>query len=283
MRSFQPTIRCTAVFAVAILLVAAQSWHAPQARAEESAGTAVAEDADYLPELPEGKKWKLVWADEFEGDQIDTAKWEIYGDWQRRDGYWVKEDAYLDGKGHLVLRTKKDGDRYTSGAVATKGKFEHCQGYWVCRATHPQEPGMWSAFWLFTPGVGSIGDEGRDGTEIDVVEMPYRDGRLTSNLHWDGYGEHHRSAGKTYQRPEVLEGFHTYGLWWKSDEYVFDVDGQEVWRSAAGGVSQVPEYAKLTVEIGTWAGKIQEADLPALWLVDYVRVYDVVDADETAE
>ena len=45
----------------------------------------------------------------------------------------------------------------------------------------------------------------------------------------------------------------------------------------AGGVCQVPEYIKLSDEIGDWAGDIKKAKLPDAFLVDYVRVYDVVE------
>jgi hypothetical protein len=38
-------------------------------------------------------------------------------------------------------------------------------------------------------GAAKVGNEGRDGTEIDVVEVRWRDGRLTMNLHCDGYGK----------------------------------------------------------------------------------------------
>lgn len=61
---------------------------------------------------------------------------------------------------------------------------------------------------------------------------------------------------------------------WLPTEYVFYVDGKEVWRSDAGGVSQVPEFLKLTNEIGMWAGDIKSAQLPDYFEVDYVRVYD---------
>ena len=125
--------------------------------------------------------------------QLDETKWNRLGDWKRRDGYWIKEDAYLSGKGTLVLRTRKDGDRYTCGAVNTKGKFEHAFGYYVARCKMPNQPGHWPAFWLMSSGVNTVGDEGRDGTEIDIVEVPWRDGRLTANLHWDGYGKDHKS------------------------------------------------------------------------------------------
>jgi len=134
----------------------------------------------FLPPLPEGKTWKLAWSDEFEGTQIDPSKWEIMGDWRRRDGFWVKEDAYLDGTGNLILRTKKAGERYTCGAMRTQGKFEHKFGYWVCRCKFPTQEGHWPAFWLFArPGVGKVGDEGRDGTEIDIMEKPWREDKIT--------------------------------------------------------------------------------------------------------
>ena len=60
-------------------------------------------------------------------------------------------------------------------------------------------------------------------------------------------------------------------------EYYTYIDGKEVWRSSAGGVSQVPEYLKLTNEIGKWAGDIKQAKLPDYFEVDYVRVYERVD------
>lgn len=230
----------------------------------------------FLPPPPPGKSWKLVWQDEFNGNVLDESKWNRLGDWKRRDGFWVKEDAYLSGKGTLVLRTRKDGDRYTCGAVNTQGKFERAFGFYVARCKAPRQPGHWPAFWMMSGGVGKIGDAGRDGTEIDIMEMPWRDGKVTFNLHWDGYGKEHQSAGTNTVIPALMEGFHEYALLWMPEEYVFYVDGKEVWRTRAGGVSQVPEYLKLTEEIGTWGGDIRKAALPDTFEVDYVRVFDWV-------
>jgi hypothetical protein len=39
----------------------------------------------------------------------------------------------------------------------------------------------------------------------------------------------------------------------------------------------MPLYLKLSDEIGNWAGDITHAALPDQFLVDYVRVYDLVD------
>lgn len=111
-------------------------------------------------------------------------------------------------------------------------------------------------------GVGKVGNEGRDGTEIDIMEKPWLDDRINYALHWDGYGKDHKSKGTVVKVPGVMEGWHTFGLCWKADEYVFYVDGKETWRTNAGGVSQVPEYIKLSDEIGDWAGDIKKAELP---------------------
>ena len=43
--------------------------------------------------------------------------------------------------------------------------------------------------------------------------------------------------------------------------------------------AQVPQYILLSDEIGSWAGDISKAKLPDRFLVDYVRVYDVVEAE----
>jgi beta-glucanase (GH16 family) len=236
---------------------------------------------DFLPNPPPGKEWKLVWHDEFDNAKLDESKWNRLGDWKRRDGFWIKDDAYLNGQGQLILRTRKDGERFTCGAVNTQGKFEHACGYYVARCKLPTQPGHWPAFWLMSKSMNQVGDDGRDGTEIDIIEIPWRDGRLTSNLHWDGYGKAHKSAGTKFTIPAVTNGFHTFSLLWSPTEYVFYVDGREVWRSVAGGVSQVPEYIKLTEEIGKWGGEIRDAQLPDEFVVEYVRVYDLVEKPVT--
>ena len=125
-------------------------------------------------------------------------------------------------------------------------------------------------------GVNKVGSGGRDGTEIDIYEKPWLDDRVQHTLHWDGYGKDHKSEGHVAKVPGVMDGWHTFGLWWKPDENIFYVDGKETWRTKKA-VSQVPEYIKLSDEIGDWAGDIKKAKLPDQFLVDYVRVYDVVE------
>ena len=236
------------------------------------------QEKEVLPTPPEGKTWKLVWNDEFDGTELDENKWIYRQEGQRRDGWWSRKAVRLDEKGHLIMSTLKEGDKYLDGCIATQGKFEHAFGYYVARMQLQKQPGHWSAFWLTCDGVRKIGNEGRDGSEIDIMEKPWLDETINHAVHWD-YGQPKSSAGTHVKVAGVMEGFHTYGLLWTPDEYVFYVDGRETWRTKAGGVCQVPVYILLSDEIGKWAGDIAEAELPDHFLVDYVRVYDLVDGD----
>ena len=236
-----------------------------------------AEPKDQLPPPPEGKTWQKVWNDEFDGEKLDETKWDVPPDEKRRDAWWMRQAISLDGKGHLVMKTFKDGDRYIDGRVRTRGKFEHAFGYYVARIQLQKQPGHWSAFWLYNASVGKVGNEGRDGTEIDIYEKPWLDDRVQQTLHWDGYGKAHKSEGKVVKVPGVMDGWHTFSLLWLPEEYFFYVDGKETWRTKAGGVCQVPLYLKLSDEIGKWGGEISKAKLPDEFQVDYVRVYDLVE------
>jgi len=232
---------------------------------------------DKLPTLPAGQTWKLAWHDEFDGPKVDDTKWVNRTEGKRKDGWWSKDAVTLDGQGHLVIRTYKDGDKFVDGCVTTQGKFEHKFGYYVARIQLQKQPGHWSAFWMMCNGVGKVGDEGRDGTEIDIMEKPWLDQRVQHTFHWDGYGKEHKSAGHVAKVENIMEGYHTFAIWWQPEEYVFYIDGNETWRSKAGGVSQVPEYLLLSDEVGKWGGDITKAALPDQFSVDYVRVYDAVE------
>ena len=109
---------------------------------------------------------------------------------------------------------------------------------------------------------------------IIIMESAYKYRQEVSHtIHWNGYKEHHRQVPHTVRMPEIFEGYHTFSLEWNEKEYVFYIDGYETWRTDAGGVSQVPAYLKLSVEVGEWAGDIKKAALPGAAYIDEVRVY----------
>lgn len=242
-----------------------------------AADQATGNDSDaFFPPLPEGKRFELVWSDEFEGDMLDATKWNV-ADGPRRDGFWSPGAVKLDGNGFLVIETFKDGDKFIDGEIDTQGKFEHTFGFYTARVRLQKQPGHWSAFWLFGDGICSKGNQGKDGSEIDIYEKIDQSDIVLHNLHWDCYCPILCTAGKKASVPGVAEGFHTFSVLWSPKKYVFYVDGKETWTTGAGGVCRVPLYVLLSDEIGTWAGDIKTAALPDSFAVDYVRVYDVVD------
>lgn len=250
-------------------------------------------DNDNTPAPDDG--WVLTWSDEFDGEGApDARKWDR-PEYNRRnndngpDGWWLKEDSYLNGQGHLVIRVRRinnrnsDNDRfdYATGAIRSKGFFEQRYGKFEIRCKLPTQPGWWVAFWLFSPTVGNVDDSGKDGTEIDIFEGFGWTDRFQHALHWDGYGDAHKSAHKDTTIAGIRDGFHTFSLEWEESEYRFYVDDQLSWRTTEGGVSQVPAYVKITGELSTqswainqyWANDPARAILPDSFVVDYVRVY----------
>ena len=97
------------------------------------------EPDDQLPTPPDGKTWKLVWHDEFDGDKLDETKWDVPNQ-RRRDGWWSPK-AVSVGDGNLAISTMKDGDKYLDACVRTKGKFEHAHGYYIARIKLQEQPG----------------------------------------------------------------------------------------------------------------------------------------------
>ena len=52
--------------------------------------------------LPEGKKWDLVWHDEFDGTELDESKWGFrLNFWGKRLKTFTTEGVELDGQSHL--------------------------------------------------------------------------------------------------------------------------------------------------------------------------------------
>ena len=225
----------------------------------------------------DGTEYSITFDDEFDGNTLDTSKWELCPEWKRQDynAYWDDGMTSLDGKGNLVLTMDKKGDTFYSGGIRSKGLFEQKYGYFEVRCTLNSIPGYWSAFWLMGETVSNVDDSGRDGTEIDIFESAYYEKNAVNHgLNWDGYGSDHKGSGHRYSAAGLYEGYHTFALKWTPNEYVFYVDGEESWRTSDGGVCQEPLYLKMTTETGSFAGRAPEGtSLPDSVYIDYIRVY----------
>ncbi len=232
-----------------------------------------------------GDEYVLTFIDNFSDSSLDSTKWEYCPEWERSDrgGKWDAKCASPEN-GAMVLSVIYDeaAGCYKSGAIRTKGIFEQAYGYFECSMRVQNVPGFWSAFWMMCGNVGSVGSDGVDGTEIDIMEaFNAKTFGINHALHWDGYGEHHKSEGTAEYREDLYDGeFHTYSMRWSPDGYKWYIDGELMWESSAGGVCNQPGYMKLTLEVGSWAGEIEPSSLPATVEVDYVRAYQFADVKE---
>lgn len=233
--------------------------------------------ADTPPQAPAGKTWSLVWHDEFDGTALDASKWETPPDGSRHDGWWMSKAVSLDGSGHLVIRTSREDGKIIDGCVRTKGKFAHAFGYYVARVKLPREQGHWAAFWLFE-GVHTVKDGWYNGSEIDIFEKFWPNDEVQHTLFWDPTGSHQlQQWHQTVASPGIREGWHTFGLWWTPDAYIYFIDGKETWRINPGAICRTPMYIKLSDETAAWCKDISKANLPDEYVVDYVRVFDLTD------
>lgn len=247
---------------------------------------------------------------------VYTAKTETDEGWGpedgiRRGGFWDKKQVFTED-GNLVIRTEiRDGVAYT-GAIDSDNKLEMHYGYYEVRCKVPQAPGIWSAFWIFCDEMGAHSkDPDISGTEIDIFESPFygaKEPAFQSAIHIGDYVTSNALAmgGPNYLKKEnissgasdIYDGeYHLFGLDWQESYYRFYVDGilhYEI-TTADVKISNKDSFLFLSCEIGGSDGKIGETPWavsvallggseyrfaekysPVDFLVDYVKVYDVM-------
>jgi beta-glucanase (GH16 family) len=230
--------------------------------------------------------YQMVWNDEFNGTELDGTKWAPCPAWNRQGGsFWEADNLSLNGAGKLTLKVTERNDSVFCGAIRTHNKFDQKYGYFEVRCKVPQIQGGWAAFWLMPYG-NKAGSQGNDGTEIDVFEsINGWNNKVNHAIHWDGYGANHQKASQSSDRPDIYDNaYHKFAMLWTPTEYIFYIDGSETWRTSAGGVSDVSEYLKLTLEVSgdTWPGDWNnQTQKPINWMIDYVRVYKEAEVQQT--
>lgn len=249
---------------------------------------------------------ELVFEDNFDGDLNSDVWTTTFDNPIRRGGYWTEEQTFTKD-GSLIIRTeyKENGSQgagWYTGTCLSQYKKEFTYGYFEAKCKAPAAEGLWSAFWMQAENMAQnlSTDGGKNGAEIDIMESPfYNDPAMTikyrnttlHTIHVDGYGDDHKATNSKYfeVNKDIYNEFNTYGVLWTENEYVFYINGYETWRTDFG-VSQVPEFLWLSVEIAgesgsanpsnndnqfTWAGEITNnpKDKAYDFVVDYVKVY----------
>jgi len=156
-------------------------------------------------------------------------------------------------------------------------------GYFEARVKLPTAPGLWPTFWLMPDRGAAAGpqwkrqDTADGGMEFDIMEHLTRWGPYRYNIavHWDGYGKEHKSVGSATNYIQAdKDGFITSGLLWTPGSAIFYCNGKEIGRWEDARVGNVASGILIEMTTGGWDNNaVDDAQLPADYILDYVRVW----------
>jgi len=237
--------------------------------------------------LPEGE-WELVWADEFDGTELDRTKWMFrLNFWGERFDAFTDKGVSLDGKSNIVFRPVIVDGRLCSSQIQTgtnsfdyldlhgaiknrlerrKGNnpwnqieiwpmkqmpdnlFLHRYGYYEARMKFQKMPFWWSAFWMQSPIIGITNDPSYCGVENDIIECFTSGNYLTTGNIYGGYGKNFAQSGRVRYPIPNDDEFHRAGMLWTKEGYKFYFDGKLVSESKSP-VSNIAQFIVLSTEI----------------------------------
>ena len=230
--------------------------------------------------------YELVFYDEFDGDELDQSKWGYRATGVRRGGYFHPDQVSVEG-GNLVITgeytTSDLGEGWHAGSVSLKEWYTY--GYFEIRCIPNSSADFWSAFWLqsLQSYDHDLSKGGVGGAEIDIFETFKGDGfgvrsSIFSTIHCNGHDDDAENLDSlrvaTVFVPKLLTTYHTFGLMWTENEYIFFVDGKETARSSFGsGVSQAPE--EVIVSLCLPDEFTIDKSTKTRFLTDYVKIYQL--------
>jgi beta-glucanase (GH16 family) len=212
--------------------------------------------------------------EEFNNSKLDESKWNTQYWWGRvnaPEAQYYAPDAFNLSQGLLHIKAEQrpmQGLQYTSGLIATEGKFQFKYGYAEMRGRVPLGQGLWPAFWL-------LASDHRSRAEIDVMEfLGHEPTRMYMTLHWRDAGGVRREQGASFRGPDLTKDFHIYAVEWSPDAVTWQVDGVDQFR-LTHDVPQEEMYVIANLAVGgKWPGYPDKTtSFPAFFDIDYIRVY----------
>lgn len=258
-----------------------------------------------------GNGWEHDWSDEFDGDSLDGASWQVItsagglghvstvaplSTTACRSAQCRTDHVRVTG-GALRILTARNATTgsFSSGAVTTKGHraWGSQRPHRVCIKAQlpaggggPSAQGIWPAHWML-PDNG-ISEQCLDEGEVDIMEMINGDGKIYSTYHWMAsppekkcadYGTYHRSTHGETHPSGWGASFHEYAVERSADQLVFAVDGRQVLRVKhdqleGRALSRTPFFLILNTAVGgAWPGEPTEQTMGRTeHVIDYVRV-----------
>ena len=230
------------------------------------------------------KGYKLVWHDEFDGNELSDDWTAAIGKGDNGWGnneiqYYTRESATVaDGK--LTITLADDNGTIKSSRLYGKVEtgWKYC--YIEARMKLPSGKGTWPAFWMMPVNFTGWPADG----EIDIMEeVGYAPNTIHSTIHCNKYN----NTGTSIEGNKVTVAtsqteFHTYAMEWTADYMTFYADDAEIltYMNDGSGRDAWPFDAAFYPILnlawgGAWGGAqgIDPSCLPAKLEVDYVRVF----------
>ncbi len=232
--------------------------------------------------------WQLVWSDEFNGSQIDSAKWVREtggGGWGNNElQYYTNrsENARIEN-GKLIIEARREaygGRDYTSARLKTQGLHSWKFGRIEARVKLPRGQGMWPALWMLGDNLPSVGWP--QCGEIDILEnVGYETQRIFGTIHGPNYsGANGFGGAYRISSGHIADAFHVVAVEWVENEIRWFVDGQRYHTATPANVNgqwvfDHNFFLILNLAIGgNWPGNPDSSTvLPQRYEIDYVRVY----------
>ncbi|MCB1336910.1 MAG: glycoside hydrolase family 16 protein, partial [Maritimibacter sp.] len=269
----------------------------PAGAAGDDRATAAARHGAALS-APDGQSgaWALVFQDEFNGPELDPARW-VTCHWWAEDGCtiatnneleWYRPENVALRDGALVLTARAGEYRtrsgavfpYTSGMVSTgqdgyaspvPHRFADTHFYAEIRARIPAGRGLWPALWLL-PAANT------HPPEIDIMEVLGQEPRtLYMTTHYLDAGGEMRNVQHSYTSRAPLDDWHVFAVDWQPDRITWYLDGKrraEV-TAPAMAIPQEPMYLVANLAVGgDWPGSPNRSTVfPAEFAIDFVRIW----------
>jgi len=208
--------------------------------------------------------WTPIDHDEFDGDELDEAKWSPYKGKTTDDVGRHDPDNLSVSDGTLKLTSRGA----TSAGMAWDGDQQY--GRWEARVRSQQGNG-YGPVMLLWPESENWPDDG----EIDIMEIPKGDRtKAHFTVHWgDDNSQDSASASGDFTQ------WHTFAVEWTPDHIIGYMDGVEFYRNEDKDANPPgPMHFAMQQDIGPYGTdwiRAPDATTPAevTFEVDWVRIY----------
>lgn len=220
--------------------------------------------------------YALVWADEFDGQSLDLARWDYRTDSKLWSTQLPQNIRVADGQLKIALKKEDANDKhYTGGGIISKTTFQY--GYYEARFKVPAGAGWHTSFWAQKQD-GSGGTNPRAARqEIDFCEQDSV--KLTNYsagvIDWSGPKKGANFGRKYVATPDLSQDFHVWGCEFTATQVRFFFDGKLTHETDATQFAHGEQHIWLTSIAAPLGGtkQVDESRLPAEAVFDYVRYF----------